>query len=226
MHGYEAIPPVLPHTAMPPLPRVAARHPGPRPGDPRRGRPDRGRDRRARLAAVDRGMATWRRTARCWPARTRPTGRQIRSTNALSADHAVLRQGLLGSLLEVVESNLRQGRDDIAIFEIGKGYGYDSSGPTTHEWWRLGFALAGASRAGRLEPAGPSRGRSTTRRAWSSSSRPACGRPPRPGLRWPASPSTTQAEARSARAPASWPAGWASSTRPCWPSSTCARNGW
>ena len=30
---------------------------------------------------------------------------------------------LVGSLLEVVSTNLRHGRDDVAIFEIGKGYG-------------------------------------------------------------------------------------------------------
>ena len=65
-------------------------------------------------------------------------------TNPLSSQHSVLRQSLIGSLLEVVSTNLRQGRDDIAIFEVGKGYGAPDDAPT-HEWWRLGFALTGAA---------------------------------------------------------------------------------
>jgi phenylalanyl-tRNA synthetase beta chain len=73
-------------------------------------------------------------------------GRAIHVTNPLSANHSVLRQSLLGSLLEVVATNLRHGRDDIAIFEIGKGYGAGGAGdPPTREWWRLGFALTGAA---------------------------------------------------------------------------------
>ena len=80
-------------------------------------------------------------------------GRPVTVTNPLSSQHSVLRQSLLGSLLEVVSTNLRHGRDDVAIFEIGKGYGATGDG-TTHEWWRLGFALTGAGRAAGLEPAG------------------------------------------------------------------------
>jgi phenylalanyl-tRNA synthetase beta chain len=45
-----------------------------------------------------------------------------------------------------VDLNLAQGRDDIAIFEVGKGYGYDEAAGVVHEWWRLGLALTGASR--------------------------------------------------------------------------------
>jgi phenylalanyl-tRNA synthetase beta chain len=71
-------------------------------------------------------------------------GRPITVTNPLSSQHSVLRQSLIGSLLEVVSTNLRQGRDDIAIFEVGKGYGAPGDVPT-HEWWRLGFALTGAA---------------------------------------------------------------------------------
>jgi phenylalanyl-tRNA synthetase beta chain len=52
-----------------------------------------------------------------------------------------MRQSLLGSLLEVVSTNQRLGREDVAIFEIGKGYGATDAG--THEWWRLGLALTG-----------------------------------------------------------------------------------
>ena len=69
-------------------------------------------------------------------------GGPITVTNPLSSEHAVLRQGLLGSLADVVSANLRHGREDIAIFEIGKGYANASDG--TREWWRLGFALLGA----------------------------------------------------------------------------------
>jgi phenylalanyl-tRNA synthetase beta chain len=69
-------------------------------------------------------------------------GRPIHVTNPLSADHSVLRPALVGSLVEIVSTNLRRGRDDVAIFEIGKGYGRD--GETTREWTRLGFAIAGA----------------------------------------------------------------------------------
>ena len=60
------------------------------------------------------------------PRRTGAAGRRAgRSivTNPLSSQHSVLRQSLLGSLLEVVSTNLRQDRADVAIFEIGKGYG-------------------------------------------------------------------------------------------------------
>jgi phenylalanyl-tRNA synthetase beta chain len=75
----------------------------------------------------------------------RIAGRPITVTNPLSSQHSVLRQSLIGSLLEVVATNLRHGRDDIAIFEVGKGYGAPDDRPT-HEWWRLGIALTGAAR--------------------------------------------------------------------------------
>ena len=85
----------------------------------------------------------------------RAGGRPINVTNPLSSQHSVLRQSLLGSLLEVVSTNLRYGRDDVAVYEIGKGYGA-LDGRTTHEWWRLGFALTGSA-----EPA-----------AWNRAARP------------------------------------------------------
>ena len=74
----------------------------------------------------------------------RAAGRPVVVTNPLSSQHSVLRQSLVGSLLEVVSTNLRVGRDDVAIFEVGKGYGATGT-PPTHEWWRLGFALTGAA---------------------------------------------------------------------------------
>ena len=74
----------------------------------------------------------------------RSGGRPVVVTNPLSSQDSVLRQSLIGSLLEIVSTNLRQGRDDIGIFEVGKGYGAPSES-STHEWWRLGFALTGAA---------------------------------------------------------------------------------
>ncbi|OGO56105.1 MAG: phenylalanine--tRNA ligase subunit beta [Chloroflexi bacterium RBG_16_69_14] len=74
----------------------------------------------------------------------RAAGRPLVVTNPLSSQHSVLRQTLVGSLLEVVSTNLRVGRDDIAIFEVGKGYGATDD-PPTREWWRLGIALTGAA---------------------------------------------------------------------------------
>jgi phenylalanyl-tRNA synthetase beta chain len=71
-------------------------------------------------------------------------GRPVVVTNPLSSQHSVMRQSLIGSLLEVVATNIRQGRSDVAIFEVGKGYGATESGDATHEWWRLGIALTGA----------------------------------------------------------------------------------
>ncbi len=83
-----------------------------------------------------------------------PGGDPIGVTNPLSRDHSLLRRNLLGSLLDVVGVNLRHGTEDIAIFEIGKGYAHTGSEP--REWWRLGFALVGAA-----EPA-----------AWNRTARP------------------------------------------------------
>jgi phenylalanyl-tRNA synthetase beta chain len=90
-------------------------------------------------------------------------GEPVVVTNPLSSQHSVLRRQLIGSLLGVVGTNLRQGREDVAIFEIGKGYaraaeasataagiapgaaaGLDEGAvPAVREWWRLGIALVG-----------------------------------------------------------------------------------
>jgi phenylalanyl-tRNA synthetase beta chain len=68
-------------------------------------------------------------------------GTPIGVTNPLSLDHSLLRQSLVGSLAEVVATNVRHGIGDVAAFEVGKGYGrLDAEGA---EWWRLGIALAG-----------------------------------------------------------------------------------
>ncbi len=72
-----------------------------------------------------------------------PGGAPISVTNPLSRDHSILRRNLIGSLLDVVGTNLRHGIEDVAVFEIGKGYA--RSGDEPREWWRLGFALVGAA---------------------------------------------------------------------------------
>ena len=69
-------------------------------------------------------------------------GGVVTVTNPLSADHAVLRQDLVGGLVATVVLNRRRGRDDLALFEIGKGYGRVADAP--HEWWRVGIALTGS----------------------------------------------------------------------------------
>jgi phenylalanyl-tRNA synthetase beta chain len=71
-------------------------------------------------------------------------GNPIRVRNPLSERHAVLRSGLVASLLDVLAANERHGRDDVAIFEIGKGYAAGADGNPA-EWWRLAFLLAGAA---------------------------------------------------------------------------------
>lgn len=72
-----------------------------------------------------------------------PGGDAIGVGNPLSREHSLLRRNLLGSLLDVVDTNVRHGTEDVAVFEIGKGYA--RTGETPREWWRLGFALTGAA---------------------------------------------------------------------------------
>ena len=71
-------------------------------------------------------------------------GPAIRVRNPLSERHAVLRPGLVSSLLDVLAFNERHGRGDIAIFEVGKGYAANPAGDPA-EWWRLGLLLSGAA---------------------------------------------------------------------------------
>lgn len=71
-------------------------------------------------------------------------GRAVRVRNPLSERHAVLRAGLVASLLDVLAHNERRGRGDAAIFEVGKGYGADAGGAPA-EWWRVGFLLTGVA---------------------------------------------------------------------------------
>ena len=91
-----------------------------------------------------RHATTWTWSAAPVPAdgEAEVAGSIVSITNPLSVDHSVLRQELVGGLVDVIATNRRRGREDVAIFEVGKGYG--RVGDTPHEWWRLGIALAGA----------------------------------------------------------------------------------
>jgi phenylalanyl-tRNA synthetase beta chain len=128
VHGYEEVPSITPHTPMP------SHRPDPleRRTGLRETLVGAGLSEVATFALVsDRHLAAF-------PA---DDVEPIRVTNPLSRDHSVLRQSLVGSLLEVAAANRRYGRSSVALFEVGKGYGRSADGPS--EWWRLGMALAG-----------------------------------------------------------------------------------
>ena len=176
----------------------------------------------------------------CPPRRPQPLGWPVRAadgvpgevaidgpvvtvTNPLSERHAVLRRGLVGSLLDVLALNERHGRGDVAIFEVGKGYAKAADG-TPAEWWRLAFLLAGAIGPGGLEPPARALSTSTTPRgSWSCWPGP---RPAGPGLRAlhgrGAAPSGPGRARRGRRAAA--PGSSASSTRRSSPRGTCAQS--
>ncbi|MGD0020413.1 MAG: phenylalanine--tRNA ligase subunit beta [Candidatus Limnocylindrales bacterium] len=71
------------------------------------------------------------------------SGDDIVVTNPLSTQHSALRQHLVASLLDVLSLNERQGRADVAIFEIGKRYARIDGKP--REWTRLAILLTGAA---------------------------------------------------------------------------------
>ncbi len=73
----------------------------------------------------------------------RSGGPVVTVRNPLAAQHSVLRQHVVPSLLDVLATNERHGRSRVAIFEVGKGYAKDTDGP--REWWRLAFVLGGAA---------------------------------------------------------------------------------
>ena len=140
VHGYEEIPPTLPDTQPPPW--------RPSPLELREAvretlvgcRPVRGRHPCARGPRPARPFG-WATPAEAADGEVVAAGDPITVQNPISPEHAVLRQGLVGSLTEVVAGNVRNGRSDLGLFEVGKGYGRAGSGPL--EWWRLGIALAG-----------------------------------------------------------------------------------
>ena len=88
------------------------------------------------------------------PPPTQAQGTPIVITNPLSSQHSVLRQHVVGSLLDVLTLNERQGRENVAVFEIGKGYGRVGDKPL--EWTRLAFLITGnAAPAAWNRPARP-----------------------------------------------------------------------
>ena len=142
VHGYDRTPSLTPDTPMPPF----------------RGSPLEVRDlvretmagaglteavTPALVSPRDLQVVAFRRPVPSVDGEPEPLGEPIRVTNPLSRDHSVLRQTLIPSLLDVVATNQRHGLDDVAIFEIGKGYAKD--GVTAREWWRLAIALTGAA---------------------------------------------------------------------------------
>ncbi len=140
VRGYETVPEVLPDTAMPPF------RPSPL------GIRDRVREALAGAGfteVVTHALVSPTQVDRDrWTAETPPVdggtaagGRPIHVTNPLSADHSVLRQSVAGSLVEIAAANVRRGREEVAIFEIGKGYGDDAG--VVREWWRLAIAMTG-----------------------------------------------------------------------------------
>jgi phenylalanyl-tRNA synthetase beta chain len=145
VHGYERIPEVLPHTPMP-----AYRHQPLELRDViRESLVGAGLTEVVTHALVSPRLAEtfrWESPAHAVDGGTPERGRLITVSNPLSADHSVLRPSVVGSLVEIVSTNLRHGIADVAIFEIGKGYGHDDSaglaGPV-HEWWRLALAGTG-----------------------------------------------------------------------------------
>ena len=72
-----------------------------------------------------------------------PDGGSITVTNPLSAQHSELRQHIGASLLDVLSLNERQGRGDVAIFEIGQCHALVDGKPA--EWTRVAFLLSGAA---------------------------------------------------------------------------------
>ena len=148
VRGYELIPGILPHTPMPHY-----RH---QPFEVR----DAVRDTLAGAgltevvthALVSPRIAETFRWESVIPAidgGTQEGGRIVAVTNPLSSDHSVLRPAIVGSLVQVVSSNIRHGVDDVTIFEIGKGYGAEPATggepESVREWWRLGLAGTGAA---------------------------------------------------------------------------------
>ncbi len=142
IRGYEAVPGTTPHTTMPPF--------RPSPLEFR----DALRDllagaglnevvTHALVSPRERDLIRWPLAdgGELVPGETAASGEPIVVRNPLSTQHSVLRQGLVGSVLGILGGNLRQGREDVRIFEIGKGYGRVGSRP--HEWWRLAVALTG-----------------------------------------------------------------------------------
>ena len=156
VRGYETTPGTLPHTPMPPF-RPSSQEVRDRVRDALAGAGLNEVVTHALVPPDEADLVAWPLSdgGGRVPGEAAALGTSILVRNPLSSQHAALRQHLVGSLLAVMGGNFRQGREDVAIFEVGKGYGRHEGRP--HEWWRLAIALAGA-----VEPAAWSR----TRRTW------------------------------------------------------------
>jgi phenylalanyl-tRNA synthetase beta chain len=141
VHGYEDVPPRLPATPMPAWREtpLAARD------AIREALAGAGMTEAVTYALVSARIVEgfhWSTEDRPAAGETAREGLPITVTNPLSMDHAILRQSIVGSLVQVVDANLRHGQADVVAFEIGKGYGRVGDAP--REWWRLGLALTGS----------------------------------------------------------------------------------
>jgi phenylalanyl-tRNA synthetase beta chain len=79
-----------------------------------------------------------------------PASKALRLANPLSAEQSVLRDSLVfPGLLGVLRANLRQGRGDVAVFELGRVFGLDrvTGVQAAPEELRLGVLLAGHAAA-------------------------------------------------------------------------------
>ena len=80
--------------------------------------------------------------------------RQPRIANPLSVEQAIMRPSLLGGLLAAVAFNQKQDEPSVALFEIGKIWGPQSSaGDPEGERWELAAVLAGPASANWSKPA-------------------------------------------------------------------------
>jgi phenylalanyl-tRNA synthetase beta chain len=144
VHGYEEIPSILPDTPMPPYrPQPLAIR-----DTIRETLAGAGVTEVISHALVSPALAEafrWESELPRIDAGSPAGGRPITAVNPLSTEHSVLRPGLIGSLVEVVSTNLRHGTTDVAIFEIGKGYGFEPGAPDREirEWTRVAIAATG-----------------------------------------------------------------------------------
>ena len=148
------------------LPALAAGGPGHAPRDAGGRRRQRGRDPRPGGAAGRRAVPATRRRPPA-PASPGSGPAAVRSMSPTRC-RASIRCSARACSAACSTSSRRTsatGRPDVAIFEVGKGYGTgDGPAAPTHEWWRLGFALTGAGASHRPGTARHGRTTSTTRK--------------------------------------------------------------
>ncbi len=73
-----------------------------------------------------------------------PEGILLKLTNPISAESEHLRMSVWPNLVEVVDRNLRQGFEDVAVFELGKAYSKDEKGQPV-ERYVISMALSNGS---------------------------------------------------------------------------------